>query len=226
MTFFPQSSLNKSRNGRPETSPTISSSDVEFSELFNQNKENQDFHIYNQMLDLHGKPSSSETRKEVNKKDCKKKISGKEFSQLRYEYAELLSQYQKLAEENQKMSEKLNEKDEEIQSLKVERDRHMNFSKNNNSSNKIETQLMLKTEEMKQAKEYITELEAVVEKSKDNIIFLKDLVLSKDEKFKKSLKEIQFYKELSETHIAESSRLAKDLISIRSKYSKVTSKKK
>ena len=88
------------------------------------------------------------------------------------------------------------------------------------------SKFLLKAEEMKQAKEYIKELELVVEKSKDNIVFLKDLVLSKDDKLKKAMKEIQFYKELSETHIAESSRLAKDLISIRSRYSKVTSKKR
>jgi septal ring factor EnvC (AmiA/AmiB activator) len=41
---------------------------------------------------------------------------------------------------------------------------------------KLENQLRQRVEELKQAKEYIKQLEGVVEKSRDNILFLKDLV--------------------------------------------------
>lgn len=89
------------------------------------------------------------------------------------------------------------------------------------SSSNLEQKLKIANSEFAQAKEYITELEAVVEKSRDNIVFLKDLVTGKDEKNKKLTQEVRFYKELSETHIAESSRLAKELVALRSKVNKM-----
>jgi hypothetical protein len=89
----------------------------------------------------------------------------------------------------------------------------MKLSKNTQVQ-QLEHQLNLRVAEITQAKEYIKELELVVEKSKDNIIFLKDLVLSKDKK----------YKLLSDTHITEYSKLAKELIAIRSNYNKMFTK--
>jgi hypothetical protein len=107
-----------------------------------------------------------------------------------------------------------------INSLKSERDKYMKLSKNT-QVHQLESQIKLRVTEITQAYEYIKELESVVVKSKDNIIFLKDLVLGKDEKYKKAMEEIRFYKQLSDSHIAESSKLAKELISIRSNFNKM-----
>lgn len=86
---------------------------------------------------------------------------------------------------------------------------------------KLEAELQDKNHSVKQAKDYIQELETVVEKSKDNILFLKELVIGKDAKYQKAIGEMKVYKQLSEMHIAESSKLAKELISVRSSMSKV-----
>mmetsp|Transcript_10145 Transcript_10145/g.8941 ORF Transcript_10145/g.8941 Transcript_10145/m.8941 type:complete len:348 (-) Transcript_10145:20-1063(-) len=214
----------KSRNGRPEITSLVSSSDMEISALLSQDKENQNFDIYNQMLHFHSKKNSefSETEKDSYNK-CKNETKQK-LTELQSEHADLCALYKLLTEENQKLTSQLGDAEDFIDNLQEERNKYTHFSRQNNEENLI-SQLNLRAEEMKQAKEYIQELENVVEKSKDNIVFLKDLVLNKDEKYKKVCKEIQFYKELSETHIVESTRLAKDLIHIRSRYSKVTAKK-
>ncbi|CAI2369564.1 unnamed protein product [Moneuplotes crassus] len=190
----------KSRNGRPEIDPSFT--DCEIEELM--------------------KGMESRTSKNINTKTlllkCKKKSATEELKALKKEYHNCLLQCESVAEDNQQLARQLEAAHQEILSLKTAKRVSIGDESTHSEVNNLQR------EEIKQAKEYIQELENVVEKSKNNIIFLKDLVLTKDEKNKKLQKEIVFYKELSETHIAESSRLAKEIIGIRSKYNKILNK--
>lgn len=167
---------------------------------------------------MKGVQVSSEPLNRSNSRKCKKKSSQSELKSLKVEYHNLLLQWESIADDNQHLAERLEEAHKQIIILKNKKPTNLEEESTNSCIPSLQR------EEIRQAKEYIKELETVVEKSKNNIIFLKDLVLSKDEKYKNLLKEVSFYKELSETHIAESSRLAKEIISIRSKYNKILSK--
>ncbi|CAI2369991.1 unnamed protein product [Moneuplotes crassus] len=162
--------------------------------------------------------ASKSTNSKNSYMKLKKKSAQEELNELRVEYKNCLSQCEIIAQDNQNLAQHLKFANQEIIALK--RSQKSQISEDSFAS-RIEH---LQREEIKQAKEYIEELEKVLAKSKSNIIYLKDLIVEKDDKNRTLQKEVAFYRELSERHIAESSRLGKDIISIRSQYNKLLNK--
>ena len=145
----------KSRNGRPQTISKDSSGDVEISVLLGQDKENYNFDIYNKMIGLHSHKSnwkSSEDDKQPSQ-HCKKKHNVKEIQNLIMENRKLVLQSENLVEDNLKLTERLDQAEQQIKSLKLDQ-KWSNYDVGNNQKSLI-IQLNLKSEEMKQAREYI-----------------------------------------------------------------------